>query len=66
MLETLDIFRAGLADKKFTLTDVSKASGIPLTTLVQMRSEDWQYRTFDKIEAVADALDKLASAEASQ
>lgn len=64
--DVLTRLRKGLDDKKFTLTAVAKEAGIPLTTLDHMRKEKPAQRieeTFSRLEAIRQALDKLAPEE---
>jgi hypothetical protein len=48
--EILTRFRAGLQTGRFTLRDVEEATGIPYTTLCEMRRPDWQEKTFERLD----------------
>lgn len=58
----VDRFREGLRAKRFTLTAVARATGIPLTTLAEMQNEAWGQRLFealDRLTRIEQAMDEL-------
>ena len=57
--ETLQRLRDGIAQKKITLTRVSKLSGIPPTTLVEMKKPEYGKSVFERMERLKGALDEL-------
>lgn len=62
--DTLNRFRVGIRDKRFSLTEVSRASDIPLTTLADMLDDDWGGRvltTIERLDDLKDAIDGLES-----
>ena len=52
--------RDGLANGDFTLREVAEASGIPYTTLQEMRREDYAAGFFDRLTSLETGLKKLA------
>lgn len=59
---TLTRFRAGVKAKQYSLTEVARLSGIPLTTLADMLSDDWGgrvFKTIDRLDSLQSALDGL-------
>ncbi|MEL6804079.1 MAG: hypothetical protein AAFO91_09890 [Bacteroidota bacterium] len=63
--DTLNRFREGIRDKRFSLTDVSRTSNIPLTTLADMLDDDWGGRvltTIERLDSLRDAINGLERA----
>lgn len=59
---TLDRLRDGLKQKRFTLTDVNRLSGIRVQRIAEMASDDWGkgvLKSLERLERIEDALDKL-------
>lgn len=52
-------FRKGVAKGDFTMTEISDATGIPLTTLSDMKDESWRPKVLDRLETLQAALDKI-------
>lgn len=62
---TLDRLRQGLKQKRFTLTDIERLSGIRVQRIAEMASEDWGkgvLKSLERLERLEDALDKLEGA----
>lgn len=62
MKHVLDEFRAGLGGDTpaFTLKEVSEATGIPYTTLQEMKKADYAENVFARFEALRRGLEKLS------
>lgn len=58
-LEVLSRFRAGLNAGRFTLTEVSQATGIPLATLSDMKAEGWGTKAIERLGELEAALDRI-------
>lgn len=52
-------FRRGLKAKRYTLKEVSDATGVPITTLSDMSKEGWGKTLFDRLELLETALNCL-------
>ena len=57
--DPLNRFREGLAAGRFTMTQVAAASGIPLTTLSDMKDESWGTRITDRLNSLDAAIDQI-------
>jgi transcriptional regulator with XRE-family HTH domain len=62
---TLDRLRNGLKQKRFTLTDIERLSGIRVQRISEMAADDWGkgvLKSLERLERIEDALDKLEGA----
>lgn len=57
--DVLSRFRSGLAKGEFTLTQIAEVSGIPLTTLSDMKDEGWQTKALTRLAELDCALKAL-------
>ncbi|MEM7663808.1 MAG: hypothetical protein AAF292_16315 [Pseudomonadota bacterium] len=57
--EVLTRMREGVADKRYSLTALSNASGVPIMTIKDMTSTSWQQSMFDRLASLDKAMDKL-------
>lgn len=57
--DALTRFREGLNRGDFTMTEIADATGIPLTTLSDMKDKDWRPKVLDRLNALGVALDRL-------
>jgi hypothetical protein len=53
--DVIEKARVGVVSKRYSLTELARASDIPLTTLATMLEEKWGGRVFDAI----DRLERL-------
>jgi 3-deoxy-D-manno-octulosonate 8-phosphate phosphatase KdsC-like HAD superfamily phosphatase len=62
---TLDRLRQGLKQKRFTMTDIERLSGIRVQRIAEMADEDWGkgvMKSLERLELIEEALDKLEGA----
>lgn len=62
---TLDRLRDGLKQKRFTMTDIERLTGLRVQRIAEMASEDWGkgvFKSLERLELIEDALDKLEGA----
>jgi transcriptional regulator with XRE-family HTH domain len=62
---TLDRLRKGLKQKRFTLSDIERLSGIRIQRIAEMADDDWGkgvLKSIERLERIEDALDKLEGA----
>lgn len=57
--DALKRFREGLSRGDFTMTEIADATGIPLTTLSDMKDADWRPKVLDRLNALGAALDQI-------
>jgi predicted transcriptional regulator len=62
--DVLQRFRKGLTEGRFTMTEIARESGIPLTTLSYIRNSDWGDGVVDKIAKIDRALKRVDAAPA--
>lgn len=58
-LDVLKRLRNGLASGDFTATQVAQVSGIPLTTLLDMKEEGWSTKAIERLADLEAALDRI-------
>jgi hypothetical protein len=58
-LTVLKRFRRGLKQGRFTMTQIAEVSGIPLTTLSDMKDEAWGERLLERLDNLETALDRV-------
>lgn len=59
---TLDRLRKGLKQKRFTMTDIERLTGLRVQRIAEMASDDWGkgvLKSIERLELIEDALDKL-------
>ena len=61
--ETVTKLREGLATKRFTMKQVSDLTGVPVSTIADMKKEGWQKTTLDNLAKIETALSALTSRE---
>jgi len=62
--DTLIRFRKGLKAKRFTLTAVKDATGIPVQRLAEMADENWGrgfFKTRERLDLLEQALEQIES-----
>jgi transcriptional regulator with XRE-family HTH domain len=62
---TLNRLRDGLKQKRFTMTDIERLSGIRVQRIAEMASDEWGkgvLKSIERLELIEDALDKLEGA----
>lgn len=64
--DILQRFRDGVASRRFTLTQLAKISGLPLSTLSDMSDESWRPQIFEKLERLERGLNTLEREVADQ
>jgi Mg2+ and Co2+ transporter CorA len=57
--DTLKRFRKGLADGEFTMTEIADATGIPLTTLSDMKDAEWRPKVLDRLDTLDAVMTRL-------
>ena len=57
--DALKRFRSGLAKGEFTMTEIADLTGIPLTTLSDMKDDAWRPKVLDRLNSLGNALDRL-------
>ena len=57
--DALKRFREGLDRGDFTMTEIAEATGIPLTTLSDMKDADWRPKVLDRLTTLGAALDRI-------
>ena len=57
--DALKRFREGLDRGDFTMTEIADATGIPLTTLSDMKDANWRPKVLDRLTALGAALDRI-------
>ena len=57
--DALNRFRHGLARGDFTMTEIAEATGIPLTTLSDMKDANWRPKVLDRLDSLATVLDRI-------
>lgn len=57
--DALKRFRSGLAKGDFTMTEIADLTGIPLTTLSDMKDDSWRPRVLDRLNSLGSALDHI-------
>jgi len=57
--EVLRRFRDGLSAGRFTLTRMAALTKIPLTTLSDMKAENWQEKVVTRLDDLEAALDEV-------
>lgn len=62
---TLKRFREGVKDGSLSLRDIEEKTGIPYTTLIEMRRPDWQNKTFTRLEKLKDVIGEGEPSEAA-
>ncbi|MEL7447409.1 MAG: hypothetical protein AAGK02_16660 [Pseudomonadota bacterium] len=64
--DTLKRFRDGLKEKRFSVADVSRISGMPYTTLADMKKPDYGSRFIENLSDLEAALNKLLAEDSSE
>lgn len=57
--DALKRFREGLKRGDFTMTEIADATGIPLTTLSDMKDDSWRPKVLDRLTSLGAALDRM-------
>ena len=64
--EIVSRLRDGLASKRFTMKQISDLTGVPVSTIADMKKEGWQKTTFDNLSKIEAALSRLEPGEEEQ
>jgi transcriptional regulator with XRE-family HTH domain len=62
---TLDRLRDGLKQKRFTMTDIERLTGLRVQRIAEMASDEWGkgvLKSIERLELIEEALDKLEGA----
>ncbi len=62
---TLDRLREGLKQKRFSMMDVQRLTGLRVQRIAEMASDEWGkgvLKSIERLELIEDALDKLEGA----
>lgn len=69
MKEIIEQARTGIAENRFTLTELSKETGIPIHSMQVMLRENWGSRVFravDRLKVIEEAMNRLDPPEKTE